>query len=424
MTLDQRPSAPISVVMPNYNDAEYLPAALEGVVGQTLLPQEIIIIDDASTDNSLEVIKEWQKRYPDLIHVYRNEENKGVLFTMERGYNLARFDYFYCHSADDLILPACFEKYYTMLERHPDAGLAFSPQVTFRSDPNDRVYPNDYWTDEPGFCSPEAIAENIKGGWLCCQILYRRKLIQEVGGFQHGLRNMIDWFWMFTIAFRYGVCFVPDTLCLFRLRDAAYSARMHRDKDERKRIHETFLKLIQQPAFADVLPRYAQSGVVRHLGPDLAGFVLGRPEWWTPTVFGLIQSNIYEWNQDLRNTHEKSPDSPQPTVEGQLKRKLPELIELFGRKKFRKIAIYGAGSHSEVLLSLWKALDGPPCELVITSEPADIKEFMSIPVSPVSTVVESEIDAIILSSLSFEREMAASCGKYLPKAPCFTIWGL
>ena len=67
-----------SVVIPNYNHATYLPAALDSVVSQSLQPLEICVIDDASTDNSVEIINDYARQHP-RIHLIRKSENSGML---------------------------------------------------------------------------------------------------------------------------------------------------------------------------------------------------------------------------------------------------------------------------------------------------------------------------------------------------------
>jgi len=70
----------ISVVVPNYNHAQYLPRCLKALCEQSVLPLEVLIIDDCSKDNSVEVAEEWVRKYP-FVRLHRNEQNKAF-FTM------------------------------------------------------------------------------------------------------------------------------------------------------------------------------------------------------------------------------------------------------------------------------------------------------------------------------------------------------
>src|SRR5437762_2359536 len=90
----------LSVVVPNYNHAHYLPKCLAAILGQSLPPTEVIMIDDGSTDNSLEVLGQLAREHPNL-HVHRNERNRGVVWTANRGIDLAQGDYLFFTAADD-----------------------------------------------------------------------------------------------------------------------------------------------------------------------------------------------------------------------------------------------------------------------------------------------------------------------------------
>src|SRR5205809_2814761 len=113
----------LSVVVPNYNHSQFLPAALGAILEQSVPASEVIVIDDASTDNSLEILNGFARKHPNL-KVHRNEKNQGVLFGMRRGIELARSDYVLFAAADDQVLPGFFEKSLRLLARHPEAGLS------------------------------------------------------------------------------------------------------------------------------------------------------------------------------------------------------------------------------------------------------------------------------------------------------------
>ncbi|MEI7463631.1 MAG: glycosyltransferase family 2 protein, partial [Candidatus Taylorbacteria bacterium] len=68
----------ISVIVPNYNYARFLKRRLDSIANQTLRPDEIIFLDDCSTDNSLEVAKELLPQYEIPYRIITNETNQGV----------------------------------------------------------------------------------------------------------------------------------------------------------------------------------------------------------------------------------------------------------------------------------------------------------------------------------------------------------
>ena len=81
----RRSSRPVtvSVLLCNYNDARYLPHSLSAICTQTRLPEEVIVLDDGSTDNSLEIIESFAERHP-FVRVLKNETNRGLLYSINR----------------------------------------------------------------------------------------------------------------------------------------------------------------------------------------------------------------------------------------------------------------------------------------------------------------------------------------------------
>lgn len=107
----------VSVVMPSYNAAAFLDAAIASVAGQTMENWELIIIDDCSRDGSFEIARRWQDR-DSRITAVRNEVNSGVAKTRNRGIEMARGQYIAFLDSDDIWLP---EKLERQLEKMKEA---------------------------------------------------------------------------------------------------------------------------------------------------------------------------------------------------------------------------------------------------------------------------------------------------------------
>lgn len=112
----------VTFIIPNYNDSELLPQALEAALHQSHPPDEVIVIDDASTDGSMEIIHDYAKRYP-TIRVMENAKNLGAARTLQLGYNAVRTDYFCSGSANDYILPGALELMLHAAAEHPSLGI-------------------------------------------------------------------------------------------------------------------------------------------------------------------------------------------------------------------------------------------------------------------------------------------------------------
>lgn len=119
----------VSVILPNYNYGRYLPGRIDEILNQTYPISELIILDDASTDNSVEIIKEKfpeiKKRCPDLkVKILVNKANSGNVFAQwQKGIKLVTSDYIWIAELDDGAMPDLLTTAIKMLEEK-DAVLA------------------------------------------------------------------------------------------------------------------------------------------------------------------------------------------------------------------------------------------------------------------------------------------------------------
>jgi len=112
----------VSIVVPVYNVAPYLGRCLDSLVGQTLRDIEIICVDDASTDNSLEILREYEKR-DSRIHVIALGKNSGVATARNAGIDAARGEYLGFVDSDDFVDTNFYEKLYDAAKK-TDADMA------------------------------------------------------------------------------------------------------------------------------------------------------------------------------------------------------------------------------------------------------------------------------------------------------------
>lgn len=108
----------ISVITPVYNNAKYMPEALDSILNQTFGDFEYILINDGSTDNSLEVLHDYARKDP-RIRV-SSRENRGYISALNEGLSLARAEFIARMDADDVALPERFEKQVAYLRAHPE----------------------------------------------------------------------------------------------------------------------------------------------------------------------------------------------------------------------------------------------------------------------------------------------------------------
>lgn len=93
----------VSIIIPVYNNKEYLKKCLDSIICQTYTNLEVLLLDDGSSDGSYEIMKEYAKQYPKIIKVIKNKNNIGVSKTRNKALDIASGDYVLFVDSDDYI---------------------------------------------------------------------------------------------------------------------------------------------------------------------------------------------------------------------------------------------------------------------------------------------------------------------------------
>lgn len=129
----------ISVVMPTFNDAEFILSSIDAILNQDFKDFELIIINDGCTDNTDEIVKKYLKN-DHRIKYFLNEKNRGVVESVNRGIALAKGKYFYGASSDDIIGKKFFSKMINELITHPEIPIAVCDSYWFMNEIENGVF--------------------------------------------------------------------------------------------------------------------------------------------------------------------------------------------------------------------------------------------------------------------------------------------
>ncbi len=110
----------LSIVMPAYNAAAYIREAVGSILSQSFRDFELIVVDDGSTDNSMEVVRGFGDK---RIRILQNTTNRGIVYSRNRGNAAARGRYLAPFDADDVARADKFEKQLAFLDAHPEYGM-------------------------------------------------------------------------------------------------------------------------------------------------------------------------------------------------------------------------------------------------------------------------------------------------------------
>ncbi len=116
----------ITVLLPVYNSEKFLKLAIDSILNQTHTHFELLIINDGSTDNSLSIITAYQDP---RIRLSNNEVNKGLIYTLNKGIDLAKGKWIARMDADDIALPERLEVQLDYFKRYPEVALVCSPII-------------------------------------------------------------------------------------------------------------------------------------------------------------------------------------------------------------------------------------------------------------------------------------------------------
>ncbi len=112
------------VVMATYNGERFIEEQMESIVGQTLTPDVIVVVDDKSTDATPKILKQYARRYSN-IEVYENHENTGCIRTFVKGISLCHADYVALSDQDNIWHPEKLEKCLQSLQQNKGCGLCY-----------------------------------------------------------------------------------------------------------------------------------------------------------------------------------------------------------------------------------------------------------------------------------------------------------
>lgn len=176
----------VGVFVPCYNTGRYVAEALNSIINQTYQDWEIVVLDDASEDNTYEIAKKYESN---KIKVYKNNEHCGKIGKLKNE-SINKFEYnheYICHvGSDDIIPDYCFKTFVDYMDKHLDVGACCGNFICFTDDGKQWSLP--HVTNSGEFDSSVLLRYNC----LFPMRFYRTSVIKEIGGYSNDLTSAVD----------------------------------------------------------------------------------------------------------------------------------------------------------------------------------------------------------------------------------------
>ncbi|MBQ8493261.1 MAG: LicD family protein [Alistipes sp.] len=228
----------ISVVIPLYNKELEVERALSSVINQSLAPEEIIVVDDGSTDGSRAIVERLIEEHPSAHIRLIVQENSGVSAARNRGIREAKGDYVALLDADDMWLSGYIAEVCRLMEYYPDAD-AYTTAFDIVND-NKRVAAPVPTCE--GYVNPAEEALRGRYPIIPSTATLRKATIEAVGGFPEGMRIGEDqWLWASMMQRNATFVFSPMSLVRYWRTASNRSASIYRSEHSRHTIEELYL---------------------------------------------------------------------------------------------------------------------------------------------------------------------------------------
>lgn len=221
----------VTVVVPSYNHSQYVARTIESVAAQSYGNIEVVVIDDASSDNSVDVLEDLQERFDFKLVVHI--ENRGLPATLNEGIMLSNGSYVCVVASDDYWPSDKIARQVAVMSEYPEVAVSYGCQEGFSDSGDIRRY---------SLKASEGVKENLFGELITWETtipaltaMVRRSVYDEVGFYDESVA-IEDWCMWLRISKKYPFYFINETLGYYRLHENNMSKKMLWMVEEKRKI--------------------------------------------------------------------------------------------------------------------------------------------------------------------------------------------
>lgn len=228
----------VSVIVITYNSSKYVIETLNSTRSQTYHNIELIVSDDCSTDDTVDVCKKWIDENKDRFvkaTLISSISNTGIPANINRGVNISKGSWIKCIAGDDLLADNCISELIGYISaQKEDIHLLYSDVVRFFGDSIENVETKKF--DNELFCSEKSTAKDQYEILLRANRVYassmiiRKDLLESVNGFDERYRFLEDWpMWIKITSAGYKIYYLDKQLVYYRIHDNNISMTNNQD---------------------------------------------------------------------------------------------------------------------------------------------------------------------------------------------------
>ena len=250
----------VSVIIPNYNHAAYLPRRIESIINQTFKDYEIIFLDDASTDDSASVASKMFLNHS--VHFIINEKNARIPFRQwNKGVIQAQGKFVWIAESDDFADPTFLEKTVRVLLDNPNIGVVYAQSwlvdesdailcsaLSHTEDLSKDRWRSDFSNNGTSECLQYLCLRNTLPNASAC--LVRKSVYLEVGMAPTHLRQCGDWLHWINMLLHSDLYYLSEHLNSFRKHPGSVSSSMEKSAEELVEIYQVLAFLASKVALA------------------------------------------------------------------------------------------------------------------------------------------------------------------------------
>jgi glycosyltransferase involved in cell wall biosynthesis len=239
----------ISTIIPNFNHGHLIGRAIESVLSQAFPPIELIVVDDASTDDSIKIVKELSSS-DERIKLIQRDKNCGAVRAGKLGLKASSGNYLHFLAADDFVLPDAYSKIHSAYLKFPGESFYAGEAILFHQERNNYALRPLFTPSHTNtFISAKDYARKLKfedNHFLGMSIIVNKNKFEEHGGFDPNLGALSDSFLFRKMAITNGFVTMPNPITQWNLSLYGDSRKLLLDKSFLEEILPYAQSLISQ----------------------------------------------------------------------------------------------------------------------------------------------------------------------------------